>query len=442
MKTGQADGITRAIENLRESGTSYASQAILCRTHGQAEALAARLTARNIPTLYQGALLERPEVKDMLCLLSVLAGEDGSGLLRIAAWPEYGAAQADTLALVSRLETEKTEKTPLIQALQDSSLPDGLRHLGKHLAELASMEDDPALLLREYLFERSQYLRQLYNSSSPMFIQTQQALAIHQLLGLAETFEQRFVVPGGQTTEPPNKVKAFLTHVRRMAAAGETLRGATPPEAGALDAVRILTAHAAKGREYPVVFLPNLGAGQFPARGRHDGIPEPPGLADAAGQEADEEEFLFFVALSRARDHLILSHSESNAGRTREAFAAPGAASALVSGRGHRRNLLARGRGFRRSRRVSFAKPRHLANIYVVRAGALRALSSSVLLRARAEINGNRHTGRLPRFPCLRSPSIAVAGRRTSGRTNPGLGGAKTKTGRSLGGLWPGRTSA
>ena len=310
---GQADGITRAIENLRESGTSYASQAILCRTHGQAEALAARLTARNIPTLYQGALLERPEVKDMLCLLSVLAGEDGSGLLRIAAWPEYGAAQADTLALVSRLETEKT---PLIQALQDSSLPDGLRHLGKHLAELASMEDDPALLLREYLFERSQYLRQLYNSSSPMFIQTQQALAIHQLLGLAETFEQRFVVPGGQTTEPPNKVKAFLTHVRRMAAAGETLRGATPPEAGALDAVRILTAHAAKGREYPVVFLPNLGAGQFPARGRHDGIPEPPGLADAAGQEADEEEFLFFVALSRARDHLILSHSESNAGRT------------------------------------------------------------------------------------------------------------------------------
>ncbi len=309
---GQADGIAQAIKALRASGQSYADQAILCRTHGQAEALAARLTARNIPTLYLGALLDRPEVKDMLCLLSLLVGEDGSGLLRVAAWPEYGAAQADILALLLRQETEKT---PLISALQDSALPDGLRHLGKHLAELAAMEDNPARRLREYLFGLSHYLRHLYSGSSPLFMQTQQALAIHQLLGLAETFEQRLVVPEGRTAEPPNKIKAFLTHLRRMAAAGETLRGTAPPEAGALDAVRILTAHAAKGREYPVVFLPNLGAGQFPARGRHDGIPEPPGLADAAGQEADEEEFLFFVALSRARDYLILSRSESSAGR-------------------------------------------------------------------------------------------------------------------------------
>ncbi len=305
---GQADGIVRAIRDLQAAGHSLRQQAILCRTHGQAESLAALLSVRDIPVLYLGALLERPEVKDLLCLLSLFADKDGSGLLRVAAFPEYAVPQAETLALLQRVSFDQT---PMAEALQDVNLPDGLRRLGGHLAELETMENDPAGLLRHYLFGQSRYLRHLTANETQSFLRMQRLMAIHQLLGLAATFDQRIVTPHGQAG-PTGKVREFLTHLRRLLAAGESLRGAVPPEAEELDAVRILTAHAAKGLEYPVVFLPNLGAGQFPARGRHDGIPEPPGLAPSAGQAADEEDCLFFVALSRARDVLVVSRSETS----------------------------------------------------------------------------------------------------------------------------------
>jgi len=308
-EAGQADGIARTIEELRAAGKLYREQAILCRTHGQAETLTARLSGRGIPALYLGPLLERPEIKDLLCLLSLMTDQDASGLLRVAAWPEYHVSQADTLDLLARIEREQM---PLLEALQDDTLPDGLRKLGAHLAELNTMESDPAVRLRHYLFGSSQFLRRLYDQKPNRFLWIQQGLAIHQLLSLAATFDKRLISPAGQVAGEPNKVCDFLTHLRRMLAAGETLRGVEPPESEAIDAVRVLTAHAAKGLEYPVVFLPNLGAGQFPARGRHDGIPEPLGLADAAGQDADEEDCLFFVALSRARDYLIISRSETS----------------------------------------------------------------------------------------------------------------------------------
>ena len=307
---GQAQGIAGAVKHLREQGWEHPQQAILCRTHSQASELAERLTALDVPVLYLGALLERPEVKDLLCLLSLLADAGGSALVRVASWPEYGVPLEKSLALLAQIRQEETR---LLDALQEALHP-GLVRLGRHLAELETMEDDPAALLRHYLFGLSEYLRGLIQRETKPFVQTGCCLAIHQLLGLAAGFDRRLVSPsfsGG----PPSKIRDFLAHLRRLSSAGASPRGVLPPEAEALDAVRLLTAHAAKGLEFPVVFVPNLGAGQFPARGRHDGIPEPPGLTECAGEALDEvldeERCLFFVALSRARDHLILSRAET-----------------------------------------------------------------------------------------------------------------------------------
>lgn len=302
---GQAAGIAQAIQTLKASGKEYRSQAILCRSHAQAEVLAERLSERDIPTLYLGALLERPEIKDLLCLLALFADPDGSALLRVAAFPEYAVPQANTLAVLTQI---RREEMPILQALAKADLPPGLQTLGKHLAELETMENDPAGLLRHYLFGLSQYLRPPAEAAAKPFVQLTQGMAIHQLLGLAASFDRRLIAPN-IVAGPPNKIREFLAHLRRLSSSSETLRGSLPDEAEALDAVRLMTAHAAKGLEYPVVFLPNLNAGQFPTKGRSDGIPEPPGLADTAGQEMDEERCLFFVALSRARDHLILSRA-------------------------------------------------------------------------------------------------------------------------------------
>ena len=306
---GQALGIAEAIQDLQAAGWNYRDQAILCRTHSQAGSLAEMLSAQDIPVLSLGPLLDRPEVKDLLCLLSLMTDFGGSALMCVASWPEYAVPHSETLALLARM---RRDKTPLLDALQDAELHPGLGRLGRHLAELGAAKDDPAARLRHYLFGQSQYLRELLQSEPRPFVQIGKKLAIHQLLALADGFDRRLVVPKSQAG-PPGTVRDFLAHLRRLSAAGAAPRVSLPPEAEALDAVRLLTAHAAKGLEFPVVFVPNLGAGQFPTRGRHDGIPEPPGLVGSPeGQEMDEEQCLFFVALSRAQDHLILSRSETS----------------------------------------------------------------------------------------------------------------------------------
>ena len=87
-------------------------------------------------------------------------------------------------------------------------------------------------------------------------------------------------------------------------------------EAGpALDAVDIVTVHQAKGLEWPIVFLPSLVQGRFPARnaGKARNWLLPPELFDTAARRRyeggdEDERRLFYVAMTRARESLYLSH--------------------------------------------------------------------------------------------------------------------------------------
>jgi hypothetical protein len=132
----------------------------------------------------------------------------------------------------------------------------------------------------------------------------QQRLAIFQLLEFAGSFNRN-----STGKEDPKRI--FLENIRRIEVLGEEKQLSQIPETGlVMDAVRLLTIHASKGPEFRVVYLPNLAKGSLPlTRGRKAACPPPPGLIPWAGpdEEMEEEECLFFVALSRSKDSLCLS---------------------------------------------------------------------------------------------------------------------------------------
>ncbi|HEX5548776.1 MAG TPA: 3'-5' exonuclease, partial [Ktedonobacterales bacterium] len=112
-----------------------------------------------------------------------------------------------------------------------------------------------------------------------------------------------------QADETAPAVTCFLHYLHALRATDVTV----PVPAGNEDAVHILTLHQSKGLEFPVVLLPNLAHGQFPAtrHGREE-IP-PPGFrdGDTPGERDAEERCLFYVGVTRARDIVAFSRAAS-----------------------------------------------------------------------------------------------------------------------------------
>ena len=106
-------------------------------------------------------------------------------------------------------------------------------------------------------------------------------------------------------------------HLQTLIQAGDD-----PPTADIdpdVDAVAVMTVHKAKGLEFPVVYLPGLVTGRFPAIGRREPLALPLELVHETLPEGDyqlqEERRLFYVGMTRARDELVLSHAADYGGQ-------------------------------------------------------------------------------------------------------------------------------
>ena len=77
--SAEAQGLAKEIECQHSAGIPYGEQAVLCRSHTNLGRIGAELELAGIPVLYLGDLFERPEVRDMLSLLSLVSEPDGKG---------------------------------------------------------------------------------------------------------------------------------------------------------------------------------------------------------------------------------------------------------------------------------------------------------------------------------------------------------------------------
>lgn len=309
-ESAEAEGLADEIEKQRAGGIPYREQAILCRSHTTLARLGIELEQRGVPVLYLGDLFERPEVRDMLALLELTSSDDGHGLVRVARFPQYTIPLADVRAVLALAKPQGVSFPQALDlALEAEDISDkgkaGLALLAAHLEEVVTSERSAWNVLARYLFGASSYLRTLLADNS--IAGQQQRLAIFQLLQFVLEEALR-PVPDGMDPK-----RYLLGYIRRLEIFGEEKALRQVPEwAEGIDAVRMLTVHASKGLEFGAVYLPKLGAGHFPSSRKAAHCPPPRGMLTDGEDDwhEEEEECLFFVALSRARDVLCISRAQ------------------------------------------------------------------------------------------------------------------------------------
>ncbi|WP_221771766.1 3'-5' exonuclease [Pseudomonas aeruginosa] len=302
---------------------------MLCASNARLNAIAEGLEARGIPALHLGSLFERPEIKDLLALLSLATDPRAAAMVRVATMARHQMPLKDVMRVIERLRTTNPAS---LDWLAIHAGVDGLTDCSREaLSRLSALfagvnaSTDPWLLLAGWTIDGLGLAKTLYLAGDPQ--SRMQSLAVWQFLNFCRR------QPRGQGMP----VVRLLDRVRRLVLLAED-RGLSqlPRSAENIEAVRLMTIHGSKGLEFDVVHLPGMVTSGLPRNNVPPRCLPPDGLIHGSegltGIEAvkaghdEEEECLFFVALSRARDRLQLyAYARQADGRTRSAskFIAP-----------------------------------------------------------------------------------------------------------------------
>ena len=275
----------------------YGDMAILYRTNAQSRVLEEALIKRALPYTMVGGtkFYDRKEIKDVLAYLRVLYNPfDDLSLLRIINVPKRSIG----VTTVAKLqEYARANGTSLFMTLTQLHLIDSIKGKTKEKLEefgiliftlVSEMENRTVLDILESILDRTGYLAQLEESTDPQ--DQARAENIGELLSVAKDF---------QDTNPSGTVEDFLEQVALV----NDVDSFEQEESK----VTLMTLHAAKGLEFPIVFLCGLEEGLFP----HSRTLMNP-------EEIEEERRLAYVGITRAEKELYISNATTRTvfGRT------------------------------------------------------------------------------------------------------------------------------
>ncbi len=318
----EADAIAADIAGRVARGAAPRDHAILVRANADADPFLRALTMAGVPWRFSGAsgLYARPEVRLLFAFLRAIVDLDASAdVYALAASGVYGLGGTDLTTLAAR--ARRTNRS-LWEVLEEvDARPASLRLAPEARAAVARLVADlrrSASLAHQrptgevlYAFLRETGLLARYASAATP--EDEEAL-----LNVARFFD---IVRSRSALLDDDRAVHVVPHLRTLVEAGDDPASADlGPD---VDAASVLTVHKAKGLEFPVVYLAGLVAGRFPSAGRRERLEMPEGLADpgatvAGDAHLQEERRLFYVAMTRARDELVLTHAADYGGaRTR-----------------------------------------------------------------------------------------------------------------------------
>jgi superfamily I DNA/RNA helicase len=327
-------GILQDIRYKHASGYAYKDMVVLCRRRAQIQKISTILAQAGLPVTEQGSTLEQEHIKDILAILLLLIDPTGMGLLRIARLPSHSFTQQDIEALLlAARELGSNPRQLLLSGEAPLAMsPEGRKALIGLSEILQTLQRSPDIwsLLTHYLFIETAHMQDLL--ASPENKQRKTILADYdRLLQLARHFDQQQTAhakrqlhaASEQNQEdavlPPleERIKGFLEYLTLLVLLrqdGGNRSGNDEGNGENTNIIRIMTVHASKGLEFPIVYMPELVQQRFPFRTMHNPVSPPNGMLSetSTGEKAHEtsEACLFYVGTTRARDHLILSYSD------------------------------------------------------------------------------------------------------------------------------------
>ena len=269
------------MRRLHEAGTPFRDMTVLYRAHYVTRAVEEVLLEEKIPyTIYSGVqFFDRMEIKDALSYLRMIAYKDDLSFRRIANVPKRNLGKRRMEFLQ---EYAEQRGCLLYQALLDN-LEDPIikgTGAGKFISLIESFaagyEGRPVSEVLSAILNESGYEKMLRTEGSQE--------RLDNLAELKQSVYEYETTCGEEVT---------LEHYLARAA---LFTNADTAEQG--DRVKLMTAHAAKGLEFPCVFLCGMNEGVFPSR------------KVRTRQAMEEERRLAFVAVTRAEKELYLSEAD------------------------------------------------------------------------------------------------------------------------------------
>ncbi len=293
----EAAFVVERIDALMREGVSPREMAVFYRVHAQSRVLEEVLRANRIPYQIIGGMrfFERAEIKDCLSYLRVVSNPKSDvDLLRIINTParKIGDSTVDKLVgMADRLQSSLFDAiVPLAE--EPGALGTGAKNAIYGFNDLMQelMREGrtaPPSDLAQQVLERSGYLRML--EEDPSVEAETRKENLREFVGSILDYEQEAAAAGDEAT-----LAGYLERVTLQSDA-DTIEDAPR--------VALMTVHAAKGLEFHAVFMTGMEQDLFPFRG----------LDPSRHEDVEEERRLAYVAITRARQRLWITHASRRA---------------------------------------------------------------------------------------------------------------------------------
>jgi DNA helicase II / ATP-dependent DNA helicase PcrA len=297
--SSEAAWIAGEVERLSRCGTSLSDIAVLYRAHAYRDLLVGEFRRRQIPFAIRGlSVLSTIILRDLLAYLNVIhLPHDNISVTRVLLMPRWRFPEELALEVRKGASRKNCSLYDMLESWEKASARSELAETG--WAELKALLDG----LRKFA------------ARAPMNALLDRLIERLELSFLPGDPEQEYVEAFREFLEQweeksdTRKLLEFMEYFQYFLEAGGSVEAPEPDPS--IPAVQMMSVHAAKGLEFPAVFMLSIAPRRFPSTERKPVVEFPDELRKTPAPPADihlqEERRLFFVAMTRAKDRLYIS---------------------------------------------------------------------------------------------------------------------------------------